>query len=190
MERLFLCLAGNPNSGKSSVARYFKENHGFAVVHPSDLIREYAGEHALRLDERQDYIKTHLRMVKEYGSDFVTQRTLGEPSSRVIVDGERIPRHIEALREAVGMGVVSFALWCPLEIRYQRSLKRREARDKPTLEEFARDEAREYQSTEPPYTSVLTVMQMADYFIDTSGSEAETIQAVEEVAKPLIARLG
>ncbi len=177
-------MSGNPNSGKSTAAQHLSETHGFIVCRPSDLIRGFAITNNLLLLERRDYIRAHIDMVEEYGEDYVVNSILETPGDRVCVDGERIPRHIEKLH-SVGAKVLAF--WCPLEIRYGRSLVRGEVRDKNSLQAFAEDEAREYCSSTPPYTSVMTVMQMADYHIDASQPIDRMLASVDACVEPLLA---
>ncbi|HET9174315.1 MAG TPA: hypothetical protein VFN56_03475 [Candidatus Saccharimonadales bacterium] len=170
-----LSLSGNPNSGKSSIATHLAAKYGFTIFRPSGLIKEYAAARALPLIERRDYINAHIQMIDEYGERYVIDTITAMPGTRLCVDGERIPAHIEGLRE---LGAKVMAFWCPQELRFERSLLRGELRDKPSRHAFAQDEAREYCSNERPYTSVMTIMQIADYHIDASQPPSIVIQTV------------
>lgn len=186
MEKLYLYLAGNPNSGKTETSAHLARTFGFAIFKPSDLIRKYASEHSLPLNERRDYIDAHLRMIEEHGEGYIAERALGVAGEKVVIDGERIQGNLNRLRTVLGVQVVGIALWCPIRIRYQRAMERRELRDKVSFQDFAKDEAEEYQNHNPPYTSVMTVMQMADHYVDASGPLAQTFEAVDVIVKSLV----
>lgn len=184
-KEVILSLSGNPCSGKSTAARHLAKKYGFSICRPSDLIRAYAANHQMPLNERQDYIRAHLLMIDDYGDDYVVETIAATPGDRLCIDGERIPAHIEGLRS---LGAKVMAFWCPLELRHERSLRRGALRDKPSRLAFAQDEAREYCSPEPPYTSVLTVMQMADYHIDASLPWDKVIASVESCTETLLSQ--
>lgn len=184
MGRLFISLAGNPSAGKSELAQHLQCTYGFAAIRPSNLIKRFADQNGNLLRERKDYIANHLQMIETYGPDYVVDIIVGVPSDLVCIDGERIVRHIEELRRKVGVKVL--ALWCPQEIRYARSLSRGADRDKTSLRAFAQDEAQEYQSPEPPYASVMTVMQMADYHLDASKPQTELHASADKIVEQLL----
>ncbi len=177
-------LAGNPCSGKSSLAKHLVDNYGFSLARPSDYIREFASENNIALNERRDYIRTHLQMLAVRGEDFIVDTVLASSSQRICIDGERIPSQIEKYREH---GAIVLALWCPIDIRHARATTRLEQRDKVSFKDFAADEAREYQSNEPPYASVMTVMQTADYHIDSSLPFPDVTAKVDKIVESFLA---
>lgn len=182
-KEVVLSLSGNPCNGKSTAAAHLAEVYGFEIVRPSDMIRAFAHDNNLCLDERNDYINAHNIMLDEFGEDYVVNTMIDSPGNRLCIDGERIPRHIERLQ---GLGARVMAFWCPLEARYQRSVKRGEQRDKSQLQAFSEDESREYQSVNRPYTSVMTVMQMANFHIDASQPLERVLASVDSHVIPLL----
>ena len=180
MERLIVSLAGNPASGKTDVAKHLEDAYGFTTVRPSGLIRAYAENRGIPLRERRDYSQTFNDMIAEEGSDKIVEQMLDSTDGNLCVDGERLPQHIMRLRKH---GAVVIALWCPIQTRYERAMERADERDKVTFEEFKADEASEYQSTEPPGISTLTVMQMADYHLDGSKEPRVVQAAVEDIVE-------
>jgi cytidylate kinase len=182
-EKVFLFLAGNPGSGKSETAQHLADQYDFEVYRPSGLIRAYAESHNMPLYERRDYIAAHLQMLDEHGQNYVVETMSAIPADRVCVAGERVMQHVEGMRK---YGAKVMALWCPLSIRHQRCLKRGEIKDKLDIQAFFEDEAREYQSKEPPYPRVLDLMQTADYFIDASRPLDEMLTAVDSYVEPLL----
>jgi dephospho-CoA kinase len=185
-EKLIVALIGNPGSGKSNAAKHLEQSYGFTVVRPSGIIRSYAQERGLLLNERRDYIRAHQQMLAEHGETHVVDSIATLDSSRLCIDGERIPKNIERLR-LLGAKVSTIALWCPIETRHQRALSRGGTRDKQDIQAFASDEAEEYQSTEAPYTSVMTVMQMADHHVDASQTQEQVLQKIDTHINSLLA---
>ena len=177
-----LQITGEPNAGKSELCKWLEKEKGFTPVLVSDLIRDYARPRGIELRERRDFIDAHTRMLSELGKFAISEAILNTPSSRISVDGIRVPAHVERLRQ---YGLV-IALRCPPEIRFQRSLERRSPLDKTTYEEFIADEMEEARNEDPYVQSTLTVMDSADYNVDSSRPFNEVVQEVDKIIAPYI----
>lgn len=182
-ERLILQVVGSPGAGKGEVCRHLSDAYGFETVLISDLIRSYAAQRRLPLHDRNDYKIAHTHMRYELGDDFIPKTILATDSKRVAVDGIRVPRHVDTLRQH---GALTIALWCPIEVRYLRTLDRDRGLDKTDFEAFQADEAAEYQNDDPLVQSTRVVMQEADYHVDSSKELAVVLGKVDEIVAPLL----
>ncbi|HMS49916.1 MAG TPA: AAA family ATPase [Candidatus Saccharibacteria bacterium] len=182
-DKLILQVVGNPGAGKSEVCKHLADTYGFETILVSDLIRSYAARRRLPLHDRNDYKIAHTHMRHELGDDFVPETILATDSKRIAVDGIRVPRHVQTLRQH---GSLTIALWCPVQIRYLRTLDRDQGLDKTDFEAFQADERAEYQNDDPFVQSTLEVMQGADYHIDAAGELAVVLGKVDARVAPLL----
>lgn len=182
-DKLILQVVGNPGAGKSEVCKHLADTYGFETILVSDLIRSYAARRRLPLHDRNDYKIAHTHMRYELGDDFVPETILATDSKRIAVDGMRVPRHAETLRQH---GALTMALWCPVQIRHLRTVDREQGLDKADLDAFKADELAEYENDDPLVQSTLAVMQGADYHINTAGELAVVLGKVDERVAPLL----
>ena len=170
-EKTRINLIGQAGSGKSTISQHLAEHFGFEIFRPSDVIREYAQARDIALKRRQDYVDVHQAMMDE-DPDMIVRPVLQSPAARLCIDGLRVPHHAEILQRQVGM--VTLALACPVETRFDRVYnasewrRYREESQVKTLEEFTADEAADNDNTDPLLPNVVTIMRMAGTTIDAS----------------------
>ncbi len=182
-KRVILQITGQPGAGKTEVCNHLVSAHGFTSILVSDLIREYAKPRGIELKERLDFNLAHARLLSELGQYAIPDKIVGTPSDLVCVDGMRVPAHAEKLRS---YGSTIIALHCPSDVRFERARQRRAELDKSVYEDFLRDEELEYRNPDPFVQSTLTVMEMADYHIDSSQSVPQVLLAIDRIVLPLI----
>lgn len=182
-DKLILQVVGNPGAGKSEVCKHLADTYDFETILISDLIRNYAARRRLPLHDRNDYKIAHTHMRHELGDDFIPETILATDSKRIAVDGIRVPRHVETLRQH---GALTIALWCPIQIRYLRTLNRDQGLDKSDFEAFQADERAEYENTDPLVQSTLTVMNGADHHINAAADIAVVLDKIDQVITPLL----
>lgn len=176
-EKLRLNIIGQAGAGKSTLATYLAERFGFGIFTPSDAIREYAKPRDIQLQTREDYVKAHAQMLQE-NPDAIIEPIVSSGEQRLLVDGLRVPAHVEILRKRVGL--MTLALDCSVEVRYEHKLAApptRQYRDMTvpmTFEDFVANEIIDNTSADPSHPNVVTVMQMADHTID-SGQPLNTV---------------
>lgn len=180
--RTILQVTGEPGAGKTEVCKHLVEEHGFAAVLVSDLIRAYAKPRGIPLRERLDYKFAHTQLLAELGQFAIPDEILETSSDLVCVDGMRVPAHVERLRS---YGSKIIALHCPLQIRFQRAIGRSSGLDKTSYEEFLFDEELESRNSDPFVQGTLTVMEMADYHIDSSQALPQVLQSIDGIVAQL-----
>lgn len=179
MDTLRINLIGKPGSGKSTLADYLSSEYGFDVFRPSDVIRNYAKARQIMLAHRGDYVNAHHLMLQE-NPNAMTDPIINHASSRLCIDGLRVPSHAARVQQAVGL--ITIGLECPDEVRFSRVLSAQEIRahrDASKIidfDEFLADEAPDNQTEDPSKPSVPLVMAMAKFVIcnvgDISGVQA------------------
>jgi dephospho-CoA kinase len=181
-EKTIIQLAGQPAAGKTEVSKYLESTYGFITVRPSDIIREFASQKGLPLRERKDYKPAHAQLLEERGAYAIPQQIIEMPTDKLCVDGMRVPANAQRLRE---YGSIIVALECPAEIRFERSTERKRDIDKTSFEAFIQDEESENRSPDPFVQSTLTVIEMADYRIDSSQPPERVFEEIDYIVSTL-----
>ena len=179
-EKLIVQITGEAGAGKSASADYLAETYGFRKVVVSDMIRAFAIPRGLPLSERSDYKHAHTELIRQLGKHAIPDEIIGLPASLVCVDGIRVPAHAARMR---GFGPI-VSLECPPRLRFERALSRTGTLDKPVFEDFVRDDIEESRSDDPYVQSTHTVMEMADYRVDSSVPFDAVAQELDEIIRP------
>lgn len=173
MKRLILGLAGNPGSGKTMLAEYLKEHHGFYHFEGSAGIRKAAEKLGVTIDSRKDYSKFHTDLQKKFGKDILARTLLEEhPEGPIVFAGLRSPHNARTLREKGGIIV---ALVCPLHICFSRQSKETD------FVAFQQTVGSELHSPDGYGADLQPVLDMADIKLDTSRSPEECYQRIDEI---------
>ncbi len=142
-----IAFVGAPASGKTEAADVAREE-GIPVVVMGDVIREELHRRGLPLsDENAGRVASELRARE--GMDAIARRCIPKIkralrySDVVVIDGIRGIAEVEALKREFGGDFLLVCIDAPLEIRYERILKRGRGDDTLSIEEFMRREARE-----------------------------------------------
>lgn len=185
MNRLFLQVTGQPGSGKSESCRFLSDNYGFETVLVSDLIRDFAHRRGLELTRRSDYKPAHAQMIAELGEYTIVDTIISTSADLVCVDGIRVPAHSTRLRSRFGSKIL--ALHCPPEIRFDRNQQRSRATEKGiSFSEFLAEERQEDRSDDPFVQATLTVMEMADFTVDSSRNKDKMFHDIAAIVEPLL----
>ncbi|MFQ5878156.1 MAG: AAA family ATPase [Acidobacteriota bacterium] len=168
-------LTGPNASGKGEVAKYLS-TRGFHLHSLSDVVREEAARSGLA-PTRDNLIRTGVRMRSAGGPGALARKILPRLRGRDVVDSIRSPGEVAVLR-----GLPRFLLLgvdAPLELRFERSLRRGRVGDGATLEEFAARERRENSTTEAGQ-QLLATLRLADTVIDNDATIEELHLRVRE----------
>jgi len=166
VERLIVCVAGMPGSGKSVFSRTAAEM-GFPVLVMGDVVREEAAR--LGLEPTPENLSRVARMLRErYGPDVVAVRTAEKMrglEGLVVVDGVRSLDEVRVFRR---MGrVVIVAVHASPRTRFRRILARRRPGDPSTWEEFVARDMMELGF------GLGSVIALADYMLVNEGGLEE-----------------
>lgn len=179
-----IAFVGLPLSGKTTAAKVAEEM-GIPVVCMGDVVREEAKRRNLPLtDEVLGRIANELR--EKEGMDAIAKRCIpivrekGKEVGVVVVDGVRGIAEVEAFKKAFE-DFILIAIESPLELRFQRALKRKRSDDVKTIEELKERDRRELS------WNLGKALEVADFTIENNTSLEdfkEKVRALlEELAK-------
>jgi len=166
-----IAFVGLPLSGKTTASKV-DEEMGIPVVCMGDVVREEAKRRNLPLtDEVLGKIANELR--EREGMDAIAKRCIplirekGKDVGVVVVDGVRGIAEVETFKKAFGDDFILIAIEAPLEVRFQRALKRKRSDDVKSIEELKERDKRELS------WNLGEAMKIANFTIEnTSGLEA------------------
>jgi dephospho-CoA kinase len=144
-------------------------SRGFAVHSLSDVVREEATRLGLR-HTRGNLIRVGVRLRARGGPGALARHVLARLGRRAVVDSIRNPGEVAVLRRLPRF--LLLGIDAPLEMRFERSLRRGRLGDGATLREFADHEARE-NSRRQSGQQLLATLALADEVIDNDGTIAE-----------------
>ncbi len=162
-----IAFVGLPLSGKTTASKVAEEM-GIPVVCMGDVVREEAKRRNLPLtDEVLGKIASELR--EREGMDAIAKRCIplirekGRDVGVVVVDGVRGIAEVEAFKRAFD-DFILIAIESPLELRFQRALKRKRSDDVKTIEELKERDERELS------WNLGKALEMADFTVENTGS--------------------
>jgi dCMP deaminase len=170
---IIIGLTGRNAAGKTTAGETLG-TRGFSYLSLSDVIREEAKQRGLStVRENLTALGNELR--EKHGPGALAELTVGrmQADRNYAVDSIRHPAEVTALRKA-GAGTFSlFHVFAPLEARFARSLARNRDGDARTLEDFIRQEEREFASSNAAAQQLLETERLADRRIDNDGTLEE-----------------
>jgi len=142
-----IAFVGLPLSGKSTAAKVAEEL-GIPVVVMGDIVREEVRRRGLELtDENAGKIATELR--EKEGMDAIAKRCIpiirekAKEKGIVVVDGIRGIAEVERFKKEFGDDFILINIESPIELRFERALKRKRDDDIKTIEELKKRDERE-----------------------------------------------
>ncbi len=182
-----IAFVGLPLSGKSTAAKVAEEM-GIPVVCMGDVVREEARRRGLpQTDENLGRIAEELR--RKEGMDAIAKRCIpiirekGKELGVVVVDGIRGIAEVERFKKEFGDDFVLINIEAPLEIRFERALKRRRSDDISSVEELKRRDERELS------WNMGEAMKMANFTIENVGGLEEFKEKVRGILEQLTKRV-
>jgi predicted RNA binding protein with dsRBD fold (UPF0201 family)/dephospho-CoA kinase len=177
-----IAFVGLPLSGKTTASKVAEEM-GIPVVCMGDVVREEARRRNLPLtDEVLGKIANELR--EKEGMDAIAKRCIplirekGKDVGVVVVDGIRGIAEVEAFKRAFD-DFILIAVEAPLEVRFQRALKRKRSDDVKSIEELKERDRRELS------WNLAKALEIADFTIENTSSLDEFREKVRDLLEQL-----
>ncbi len=178
-----IAFVGLPLSGKSTAAKVAEEM-GIPVVCMGDIVREEAKRRGLpQTDENLGKIAEELR--RKEGMDAIAKRCIpiirekGMETGVVVVDGIRGIAEVERFKREFGEDFILINIEAPLEIRFQRALKRKRSDDITTIEDLKKRDERELS------WNMGEAMKIANFTIENVGGLEEFREKVRDILTQL-----
>ena len=179
-DKLIICLAGMPGSGKSIIVEVAKEC-GYDIVVMGDVIREEAERR--RLEPNPENLgKIMLELRRSEGRAVIAKRCIPKIEKtakfKVVVDGIRSLSEVEKFKESFPK--FSFiAVHASPETRFRRVYRRRRSDDPETWEIFHERDMRELS------VGLGNAIAMAEHIIVNEGE----MEALKEKVREILRRI-
>ena len=181
---IIIGLTGRNASGKTTAGQVLA-TRGFNYLSLSDVIREEAKQRGLP-DLRENLIALGNELRERHGPGALAELTVARMQSdrNYAVDSIRHPAEVMALKKAGSFSL--FHIFAPLEARFARALTRDRAGDARTLQDFIRQEEREFASSNAAAQQLLETERLANRVIDNNGTldafSSELTTALQQLA--------
>ena len=179
---MIIGLTGRIASGKGEVAEFLKKK-GFEYYTISQKVREVAGK--INLEIKREILQDLGNLMRKYeGAGAWIKRIVAENLKDIkernyVIDGIRNPGEIEELKKTGNFVLISID--APLEIRYERVLKRNKESDPKEYEEFVKIDARDFGEENPEGQQVGKCMAMADFHLFNNSTLEEFKRKIENL---------
>lgn len=176
---MIIGLTGRNAAGKGEVAAYLT-SRGFEYHSLSDEIRDEIRRRGLEIT-REVLIEVGNELRGRHGHGVLAERILQrlEPDRHYVVDSIRNPSEVEVLRRRKEF--LLLAVQAEQAVRYERSRRRGREGAATTLEEFAREEEKELDSSDPANQQLLATERLADFAIRNDGTIEDLHRALDTV---------
>ncbi len=168
---IIIGLTGRNAGGKTTACEVLATK-GFSSLSLSDVIREEARQRGLP-ETRENLTALGNELRERHGPAALAQLTVARMQSdrNYAVDSIRHPAEAMALKKAGSFSL--FHIFAPLEARFERSMARKRAGDAQTLQDFIRQEEREFASSNAAAQQLLETERLANRTIENSGTLEE-----------------
>jgi cytidylate kinase len=180
--RIAIALVGDPSSGKTTLARYLEQKHGFFYFEGSDYLRLVARQRDVELTTREEYSDFHRQLQLEFGPSVIADYILARPEERITFAGMRSTQNAQKFQSEGGVVV---ALRAPIETRFNRRTLGG-IKHEATLEAFRLAEEAQYSSPDHLGADLLATMDLADFTLDTSRPIEQTYQELTKIVDSLL----
>lgn len=180
---IIIGLTGRNASGKTTAGDVLAKK-GFRYLSLSDVIREEARKRGLD-DVRENLIALGNELRERHGPAALAELTVAnmQRDRNYAVDSIRHPAEVEALKKAGAFTL--FHIFAPLEARFARAQARGRAGDALTLQEFIRQEEREFASSNVAAQQLLETERLANRTIENSGTPEQFAEKLHTALREL-----
>jgi len=180
---LRIACDGEGASGKSTAAKVAEEM-GIPVVCMGDVVREEAKKRGLpQTDENLGKIAEELR--RREGMDAIAKRCIpiirekGMDIGVVVVDGIRGIAEVERFKKEFGDDFILINIEAPIEVRFQRALKRKRSDDITTIEDLKKRDERELS------WNMGEAMKIANFTVENTSGLEEFKEKIRDILTQL-----
>ena len=184
---MIIGVTGPLCAGTDTFGEILKKEKGFEWLSYSDVLREEAKKNGFEIT-RKNLQDLGDEMRRQFGNGVLSEKLIErmESGKDYVVGNIRNPGEVEVLRRWFGKKFVLVRIDAPLEVRFERLLRRRREQDPDNLEDFKKVEERDLGEHEEYYGQQhSSVFAMADFSINNDGSFEEFREKVLKFLKEI-----
>jgi len=178
--RLVLGLLGTIGSGKGTAAKFLKKKYKFKIISMGNILRALARKLKIPVNRKNLQI-LQKKYRKKYGGDYFVnlawQKINASKDKKWVIDGIRNPDDASVSRR--NKAILIFIDANP-KIRFERMKKRRRKGFSKTLEEFKKEEQREWR-----LLNFNKALKYTQYKIDNSKSQKDLYLQIDRLMKKI-----
>lgn len=179
-------ITGPQASGKGTVVEYLVAKLGFLHLSASDLLTE------LLVAQNQPVNRDTMRVLanqlrEQYGPSALAEMLYEKAkiaNQNAIIESIRTIWEVEKLKEKSDFLLLSVD--ASQDLRFQRALERKSAKDNVSREEFAHQEALEADNQDPTKANIKACQSLADIHLDNNGELSDLHSEIEQKIIPLL----
>jgi len=180
---MLIGLTGRNAAGKGVVADYLKTK-GFYFYSLSDAIRDEIRSRG-QSESRELLIQVGNELRHRFGPAVLAERIIAklEDDRNYVLDSIRNPKEVESFRNAKHFKLIRIE--APIDVRFERNLKRSREGDPLTFEKFLELEKLEARG-DIASQNLVAVEQMADHQLENNGSLEQLLPRIDELVGSLL----
>jgi len=181
---MIIGITGYLASGKGEAAEYLASKHGFVKRGYGDMIRAELTEMGVPLGRDAEYNHAN-KMREEHGFGYWSKKIVEsiKPGENVVIEGVRNPGELPELKAAGNFKLI--AVEAPVEVRFDRVIKRQKIGDPTTFEDMKAKSEREAENEDPNKQRIQPCIDQADYVVVNDGSLEEFHQKLDKIVEGL-----
>lgn len=174
-------ITGPIGAGKGVVAEHFIKK-GFTHHSVRKFLEEEAKKRKL-IPNRDVLVEIANELRKKHNPAYIVEQLYeqAKKNNKAIIESIRSPAEIELLRKKGPF--ILIAVTADKNIRYERIIKRNQATDNISFQEFEAHELREMENTDPYKQNINECIKRADYVIENNGSLEELFEKLDVIIK-------
>ena len=169
-------LTGTNGAGKGEAAAFLKDK-GYAYFSLSDEIREELSRRGLE-PSRDNMIREGNDLRTRFGADILARRVMSRIEGKAVIDSIRNSQEVAFLRGHEAF--ILLAVDAPVEMRFERVLKRGRVESALTIGEFKAKEREEMQS-DSRGQQLQECLRLADRNVMNDGTVEEFHRKLEAI---------
>ncbi len=179
---MIIGITGTMASGKGTISKYLEEKYSFKHLSVRNYLVKRLKKQKKEIN-RNNMVQLANKLRSQYGSDYIVKELYKEALNypNTIIESIRTVGEVLSLRDKPDFFLL--ATDAPLEVRYERSLKRNSVTDNISFEKFIEEENREMDCNDVNKQNLRKCINLADTVIENNGSIKDLEEKIDNLLK-------
>lgn len=178
---IIIGITGTLGAGKGTIVDYLLKEYGFTHFSVRGYLSSLLKEEGLE-PNRDNLVMMGNKLRSLHAPSYIAEQLYHEAiknGSDCIIESIRTVGEVNALRSLGKFFLLSVD--ADQKLRYERIVERASSTDKISFSEFADNEKREMESTDPNKQNLTACMKLADFVLKNNGSYSELYSQIENI---------